>query len=210
MRVLMERKEQSTEWALLFPLRASLFTIKSSMSSKSTLHLIKKEKLNSNERRPRRSSSLSELDKLQSRDILPDVVHSTERTKIHLPNTQIRGSIGDLMNLKKYGGSSCSIRSDTLVARTVPLSTVKSSQSSPWKISCEKVAKELREPLLHEPLTCAQRTLRLSKLIRLQQRTKVFYPLNLSEDTVSVVPKRLFKHRTNYVSDDNSCIFLPH
>ncbi|KXZ75740.1 hypothetical protein TcasGA2_TC035020 [Tribolium castaneum] len=151
----------STEWALLFPLKAGLFTMKSSTSLKtnpSTPRL-----------RMRRGSSMSDLDKLSS--TLPDLVRSTT-TNTSLPHSphlsrsflssntpSVRGSIGDLMNQKKYGSSQWSVRSETLIARTVPLSTVTTKSLSPLEVEVEE-----------GPLTAAQRTKKLSRLIK-QQRS---------------------------------------
>lgn len=100
----------------------------------------------------------------------------------------VRGSIGDLMNQKKFGGSSWSVRSETLIAKTVPLSTVTCRYSPPSPLQHEEI---IRHEIIKEritelerspdevdvpsvvkgsPLTAAQRTQRLSRLIK-QQRT---------------------------------------
>lgn len=99
--------EYSTQLALLFPLKAGLFPCKSDTlrtsdneSSSSAKNIAKAQ----TPIRIRRRSSLPELDKLSA-----------------------TGSIGDLMNQKRYSGS-CSSR-ETLIARTVPLSTVTSRSS---------------------------------------------------------------------------------
>lgn len=200
----METREKSTEWALLFPLKAGLFAMKSSLSSKSVSRGEKeKERLSKKSLQARakirRRSSLSDLDKLQSKTILPDVVKSTEqcseslphspalsRTNLQLGSSSVRGSIGDLMNMKKYGGSTWSVRSETLIAKAVPLSTVTTKQSSPIDKSVEDdLEDELLDefPVSEKPLTSAQRTQRLSRLIKKQRRIMVFSPLQ--KDVVS-------------------------
>ncbi|KAL0118448.1 hypothetical protein PUN28_009244 [Cardiocondyla obscurior] len=204
----METREKSTEWALLFPLKAGLFAMKSSLSSKSVSRGEKERdrlslKKNLAPRaKIRRGSSLSDLDKLQSKAILPDVVKSTEkccseslphspalsRTNLQLGSSSVRGSIGDLMNMKKYGGSTWSVRSETLIAKAVPLSTVTTKQSSPIDKSMEdNLEDELQDefPVSGKALTCAQRTQRLSRLIKKQRRIMVFSPSALKRDAVS-------------------------
>lgn len=205
----MENREKSTEWALLFPLKAGLFAMKSSLSTKSVSRGEKekesKERLSKKSLQARakirRGSSLSDLDKLQSKTILPDVVKSIEkyseslphspalsRTNLQLGSSSVRGSIGDLMNMKKYGGSSWSVRSETLIARAVPLSTVTTKQSSPIDKSMEDdLENELQDefPVSGKPLTCAQRTQRLSRLIKKQRRIMVLSPSSLQRDMVS-------------------------
>lgn len=156
----------------------------------------------------RRGSSMSELDKLINGTGLPDLVRSTTATNRlsaeqagskgydslpHSPHLSrstvnktgscsVRGSIGDLMNQKKYGSSSWSVRSETLVARTVPLSTVTPTKHSPPTpffrdtLGYESLVRGLTclsqaEEELKGPLTTAQRTQRLSKLIRAQRNT---------------------------------------
>lgn len=205
----MENREKSTEWALLFPLKAGLFAMKSSLSSKSVSRGEKESKERLSKKslglqpraKIRRGSSLSDLDKLQSKTILPDVVKSIEkcseslphspalsRTNLQLGSSSVRGSIGDLMNMKKYGGSSWSVRSETLIARAVPLSTVTTKQSSPIDKSMEDdLENELQDefPVSGKPLTCAQRTQRLSRLIKKQRRIMVLSPSSLQRDAVS-------------------------
>ncbi|KYN03121.1 hypothetical protein ALC62_05988 [Cyphomyrmex costatus] len=203
----METRDKSTEWALLFPLKAGLFAMKSSLSSKSVSRGEKesKERLSKkNLREPRakirRGSSLSDLDKLQNKAILPDVVKSTEqcseslphspalsRTNLQLGSSSVRGSIGDLMNMKKYGGSTWSVRSETLIAKAVPLSTVTMKQNSPNSIEKsmeDDLEDELQDefPISGKALTCAQRTQRLSRLIKKQRRIMVFSPSVLQRD----------------------------
>ncbi|KAH0955117.1 hypothetical protein HN011_007887 [Eciton burchellii] len=235
----METREKSTEWALLFPLKAGLFAMKSSLSLRSVARSDKdsdKEtpKISASRKGPpsrarmRRGSSLSDLNKLQSKPILPDVVKSTEkcseslphspalsRTNLQLGSSSVRGSIGDLMNMKRYGGSSWSVRSETLIAKAVPLSTVTARQSpsidrSVEDKSVEDLENELQDefPVTGKPLTCAQRTQRLSKLIKRQRRTTVLSPdslqrgavsrwnLNRWPDGASCAIKALERHRT--------------
>ncbi|GLV31617.1 hypothetical protein CBL_07378 [Carabus blaptoides fortunei] len=159
----------------------------------------------------RRGSSMSELDKLTTGGGLPDLVRSTTANNRlstsqtskgydslpHSPHLSrsgvnktgscsVRGSIGDLMNQKKYGSSSWSIRSETLIARTVPLSTVTPTRHSPPTpcfqedlmyrecisiLDCSAEHVDLPSPGHGYPLTCAQRTQRLSKLIKQQRNT---------------------------------------
>ncbi|EZA60328.1 hypothetical protein X777_13417 [Ooceraea biroi] len=201
----METREKSTEWALLFPLKAGLFAVKSSLSLRSVGRSERdgKDKLpkkNLPRARIRRGSSLSDLDKLQNKQVLPDVVKSTEkceslphspalsRTNLQLGSSSVRGSIGDLMNMKKYGGSTWSVRSETLIAKAVPLSTVTSKQSPSIDKSLEgDLEKEMQDefPVTGKPLTCAQRTQRLSWLIKKQRRMTVLSPKTLQRSVVS-------------------------
>ncbi|KMQ95874.1 hypothetical protein RF55_3882 [Lasius niger] len=203
----METGEKSTEWALLFPLKAGLFAMKSSLSSKSVNRGEKeiKERFLKKNFQPRakirRGSSLSDLDKLQSKAILPDVVKSTEkcseslphspalsRTNLQLGSSSVRGSIGDLMNMKKYGGSNWSVRSETLIAKAVPLSTVTARQNSQIGKSVEDDLEDEPQdefPISGKPLTCAQRTQRLSRLIKKQKRMMVLNPNTLQRNVVS-------------------------
>lgn len=100
-----------------------------------------------NRLRVRRGSSLTDLDKLRCSG-----------------GSSGGGSIGDLMNM--LGGSASSVTSDTLVARTVPLETVRRSpQPTPTRLP--------PPPLIHVsrpvgPMTMAQRTLRFSRLLKYQ------------------------------------------
>lgn len=200
----MDSREKSLEWALLFPLKAGLFAMKWSLSSRSVNRekerIAKKNQLLPNPRM-RRGSSLSDLDKLHSKPILPDVIRSTEkcseslphspalsRTNLQLGSSYVRGSIGDLINMKKYGASTWSVRSESLIARVVPLSTVTPRHSPPFEKSVEDLQNELQDGwhLPGKPLTCAQRTQRLSKLIKKHRHMMtVFSPKTLKRDTVS-------------------------
>lgn len=202
----MDAHEKSMERALLFPLKAGLSAMKSSLYSKSVSRSEKDVKETASKKtiqpraRMRRGSSLSDLDKLQSKTILPDVVKSTEkcseslphspalsRTNLQLGSSSVRGSIGDLMNMKKYGGSNWSVRSETLIAKAVPLSTVTPKQSSPVERSEDDLEGEMEDefPVSGKPLTCAQRTQRLSRLIKKQKRMMVSSPNALHISMVS-------------------------
>lgn len=200
--------DKRTEWALLFPLKASLLTIKSSTTPK-----IERKDPNMDRLRMRRGSSMSELDKLAQNNGLPDLIRSTTTSnKLSLSQTSkgydslphspflsrsgvlnkagscsVRGSIGDLMNQKKYGSSSWSVRSETLIARTVPLSTVTPRHSPPspmqeemifrecLRLESSKDEPEIANPAPGFPLTTAQRTQRLSRLIKQQRSTLDYY-----------------------------------
>ncbi|KAL3279650.1 hypothetical protein HHI36_017156 [Cryptolaemus montrouzieri] len=197
-----EKRTHTTEWALLFPLKTGLFAMRSS-NTRSTDRLKTKtsvKKISENERiRMRRGSSLSELDKL-AENTLPDLVRSTttqhqlslspaslphspflSRSLMSSNTASVRGSIGDLMNQKKFGSSQWSVRSETLIAKTVPLSTV-TPRHSPPSVSCElSMENTLDEFDTLGPLTAAQRTQKLSRLIK-QQRSAIH------RKTVSRIP----------------------
>lgn len=109
--------------------------------------------------RVRRGSSLTDLDKLRG------------------AGSSGGGSIGDLMNM--FSGSANSVGSDTLVARTVPLETVRRSVALP----ASTLARPPPSPLIHVsrpvgPLTMAQRTLRFSRLLKYQP-CSADVPINL-------------------------------
>lgn len=100
--------------------------------------------------RVRRGSSLTDLDKLRCGG-----------------GSSGGGSIGDLMNM--FSGSANSVGSDSLIARTVPLETVR--RTIPPVAS--PPAHPPPSPLIHVsrpvgPLTMAQRTLRFSRLLKYQ------------------------------------------
>lgn len=205
--------------------------MKSSLSSKSVnreKEKIAKEKVTMARARIRRGSSLSDLDKLQNKSILPDVVRSIEkcseslphspalsRTNLQLCTSQVKGSIGDLMNLKKYGGSNWSVRSESIVAKAVPLSTV-TFRHSPW---IERDADDLEDELTDDfqftgqPLTCAQRTQRFSRLIKKQRRMMVFSPNAIKRMIVSSEGSALYAYHSlalDYISNtDLSVKSLP-
>ncbi|CAH0553611.1 unnamed protein product [Brassicogethes aeneus] len=180
----------STEWALLFPLKAGLFSMKSSTVTRSAERIKKKPAKNTNHVRlvMRRGSSMSDLDKVAA-NALPDLVRSTtanqhlsaspasvphspylSRSYMSSRTVSVQGSIGDLMNQKKYGSSQWSIRSETLIARTVPLSTVTPRHSPPPCSEDGMFEDEFDD--VSGPLTVAQRTQRLSRLIK-QQRSSL-------------------------------------
>ncbi|GFG32198.1 hypothetical protein Cfor_04574, partial [Coptotermes formosanus] len=172
----------------------------------------------------RRRSSMSDIDKFTSSVGIPMVRYTggsstpnSHHLRVggdgynsvpHSPGTPRRsntpdigacGSIGDLMNMKRYG-SSWSVRSctETIIAKTVPLSTVTPRGSAPPSpLQDHKQQPELpridskdgercssSDDLEYEDeikddsgsppkLTCSQRTERLSRLIR-QQRVSIF------------------------------------
>lgn len=100
--------------------------------------------------RVRRGSSLTDLDKLRCGG-----------------GSSGGGSIGDLMNL--FSGSVNSVGSDSLVARTVPLETVR--RNVPPVLT--PPSRPPSSPLIYVsrpvgPLTMAQRTLRFSRLLKYQ------------------------------------------
>lgn len=172
--------QHTTEWALLFPLRTGLLSLKSSfaslsetenhdglgvpykaeylseqnisyfkMSSENSSAHSSVENLHQSPRlRSRRRSSMSDLDKLGGiKSNVPDIVrsvtsHSYEHEYDSAPNSPniryirhlhksegVRGSIGDFMNFKRFGGGS-GYRTETIIAKTVPLSTVTKRSSS--------------------------------------------------------------------------------
>lgn len=169
---------RNTEWALLFPLKAGLFAMKSSTKVKVT----KSKSSDKDRSKMRRGSSLSELDKLtvNSADFMRSATASQHlaASPVSLPQspylsrsllssnaTSLKGSIGDLMNLKKYGSSQWSVRSESLIARTMPLTTVTtrpSPRESMLVIPCD-FEDEWWD--VKGPLTTAQRTQKLSRLI---------------------------------------------
>jgi hypothetical protein len=180
-------ENHTTEWALLFPLRAGLFAMKSSSVDRLKKNL--KESPSTCRLRMRRGSSMSDLDKVAS-NTLPDLVRSTtanqqlgaspaslphsphlSRSFLSSNTTSIRGSFGDLMNQKKYGSSQWSVRSETLIARTVPLSTVTPKQS-PSPLAADLSLEGSLDETHGGPLTAAQRTKKLSRLIK-QQRSVI-------------------------------------
>lgn len=184
----------STEWALLFPLRTGLFSMKSSTVTRSVERIKKKNPAKyvaaTGDTRMRRGSSLSDLDKL-SANTLRDLVRSTtanqqlsassasvphspylSRSYLSSNTASVRGSIGDLMNQKIHGSSQWSVRSETLIAKTVPLSTVTPRQSPPLQyVEVDKGKEDLLDEAASGPLTVAQRTQRLSRLIKQQRNS---------------------------------------
>lgn len=115
--------------------------------------------------RVRRGSSLTDLDKLRCGG-----------------GSSGGGSIGDLMNM--FSGSANSVGSDTLVARTVPLETVKRVIPPSTPPSCHPPS-----PLIHVsrpvgPLTMAQRTLRFSRLLKYQPSSADLLIMTVSTLTI--------------------------
>lgn len=109
---------------------------------------VSKNSISGSRLRVRRGSSLTDLDKLRC------------------GASSGGGSIGDLMNM--FSGSASSVTSDTLVARTVPLETVRRPPPP-----CPSLHPIPPPPLIHisrpvGPLTMAQRTLRFSRLLKYQ------------------------------------------
>ncbi|XP_065170136.1 uncharacterized protein [Atheta coriaria] len=190
-----DEEHHSTEWALLFPLKTGLFAMKSSHVARSAERIKHKKAAKEpavaecQRLRMRRGSSMSELDKLAAVP-LPYLVRSTtannqlSASPSSLPHSPYlsrsinsnayltRGSIGDLMNQKKYGSSQWSVRSETLIAKTVPLSTVTPRHSPPGHTRLTPEEEEVEEDSLAGPLTVAQRTQRLAKLLK-QQRAAI-------------------------------------
>jgi hypothetical protein len=247
---IMEEESKTTEWALLFPLKAGMSAFKSTtvishavrdarVSSSKDAKILQRDNHDDgkmedsfptmsstpNSRiRMRRRSSMSDIDKFTSSiGLIPNLARYTVGSSTpnshhlrvsgdgydsvpHSPGTPRRsntpdigacGSIGDLMNMKRYGGSSWSVRSytETIIARTVPLSTVTPRGSAPpsplqdhtqqqpelprivaseQSSSSEDVFEE--NSVLPPILTSSQRTERLSRLIR-QQRGSIFVPV---------------------------------
>ncbi|KAF5304322.1 hypothetical protein FQA39_LY09701 [Lamprigera yunnana] len=208
-----ESDKHSTEWALLFPLKAGLFTMKHSGVTRSQDRLKKKTSTKDLPDRlhMRRGSSMSELDKLAN-GALPDLVRSTtthhhlstspasvphspyfSRSAVSTTSHSVRDSIGDLMNEKKYGSGLWSVRSETLIARLVPLSTVTSKQSPPESCSTTDISIITFIPEecdVNGPLTTAQRAQRLSRLIKQQRITKQTGRMNTYISNSSILEKQ--------------------
>ena len=157
--------------------------------------------------RMRRGSSLTELDRVAaaaaaaracapipppasaavSEPHSPASLSASRRLLAGQPVAARGGSIGDLMNWKRYGegGSAWSVgTTESLVARTVPLSTVTPRTPRTPTRSFEDpddVPPDLLEGVFG--LSCAQRTERLSQLIRQQQKSR---PLLIHAETIAV------------------------
>ncbi|KAF7267732.1 hypothetical protein GWI33_019070 [Rhynchophorus ferrugineus] len=174
---------KSTDWTVLFPLKTGIFRSTDRLKKKMVKSAVEETRL-----KMRRGSSMSDIDKLAQQNGLSDLVRSSTTTQKlsvspasvpHSPymsrsflssttTVSVRGSIGDLMNQKKYGSSQWSVRSETLVAKTVPLSTVTPRQSPP-PVEDYPFAPEITfndEESIDGPLTAAQRTQRLSRLLK--------------------------------------------
>ncbi|CAB3386059.1 Hypothetical predicted protein [Cloeon dipterum] len=160
-----------TQFALLYPLRAGLFGVKSgSSTSLPAPNKLEPRPVAMRERAHqlcrRRGSSMSELDKVQIQQLergrLDERRDAQQQrtsgydTAPHSPALHrrafldsadnVRGSIGDLMNLKQYG-SVWSVRSATeSIAHAVPLATV-----TPRRMA-EPTSEE---PPRHEPAAAA-------------------------------------------------------
>lgn len=185
--------QHTTEWALLFPLRTGLLSLKSSFNSlvdgdsqndglgsiykteylsQQNINLRKATSENSSARssvenlyqfsklKIRRRSSMSDLDKIEGlKTKVSDVTrlvtsHSYEQEYSSTPNSpqtyyirhiqnsqNVCGSIGDFMNFKRFGGSS-GVRTESIIAKTVPLTTVtKKIQSK----NSESIANQINE-----------------------------------------------------------------
>lgn len=133
---------------------------------------------------------MSDLDSIQALSTPPENLARSTTNQSHLGSAQMllckgygsvpqspalsrslaaaHDSIGDLMNMKKFGGSTLSVRSETLVAKAVPLSTVTPRAVSPQRDSPspEEVLTEERVAENPAAMTTAQRTQRLSRLLR--------------------------------------------
>ncbi|KAF4526520.1 hypothetical protein B566_EDAN005887 [Ephemera danica] len=147
----------------------------------------------------RRGSSMSELDRFQMAHLQNSHEHHTDEeqapmslgtpkgsgydtaphspafTRRNLMEESVRGSIGDLMNLKQYG-SMWSVRSATeSIAQAVPLTTVTQRKMAVHETMIRATAAGHvcdQAPQQQECLTTSQRTERLSRLIRKQQSYK--------------------------------------
>jgi hypothetical protein len=213
----------STQLALLFPLRAGLFSVRSGSSTslpppQREMAVTREESIdirNTKGRQGRRrGSSMSELDRFQIAHLqqksrenhheehdneqdqptlsleMPrgsgydTAPHSPALNRRNLLEDSVRGSIGDLMNLKQYG-SMWSVRSATeSIAQAVPLTTVTQRKMAVHETVTRAVSQPvcqqipLQQPPVLECLTTSQRTERLSRLIRKQQSYK---PSKVSE-----------------------------
>ncbi|KAK7789209.1 hypothetical protein R5R35_009627 [Gryllus longicercus] len=115
-----------TDWALLAPLRAGLFVVRSTTAVNASPPRSPSPPQSpppqppppgSERLRRRRRSSMSDLQR--PRAYSPSAAEA--RSPV-MSRRSAAGSIGDLMNM--MSGSASSVRSDTLVARRVPLTTV--------------------------------------------------------------------------------------
>ncbi|XP_047003873.1 translation initiation factor IF-2-like [Schistocerca americana] len=141
----MEEEEHTTQWALFFPLQAGMSAFKSSLPP---------------------SPDLPALDKLSPAlaRLRPGAASATGSAP-HSPG----GSIGDLMNLKCFGGTPTG--GEATVSRGVPLSTL--GNAAPGAASGPRrraAPPPPPPPPPRRPLSCSQRTERLSRLIRQSQR----------------------------------------
>ncbi|CAH1101839.1 unnamed protein product [Psylliodes chrysocephalus] len=172
----------------------------------------------------RRGSSLSNLDKVIQ--TMPDLVRCTTADQQlyvssddHLqksPNMSrslrassnalsTGGSFGDLMNMKQFGSSQWSVRSDSLIAKTLPLSTVTPKPIVTEEILLEDVTNgtstfQERCVVDESSLTAAQRTLKLAKLIQQQRGYK--------DNRIHRIPKRKPCLADN-LNNGSECVDLP-
>lgn len=151
------------------------------MKSSTKVKVTKSKSSEKDRSKMRRGSSLSELDRLT---VNKEFVRSTTTNQhlaaspVSLPQSpylsrsllssntaSLKGSIGDLMNQKKYGSSQWSVRSESLIAKTMPLTTV-TTRPSPRE-SMLVIPSDFDDDVwvAKGPLTTAQRTKKLSKLI---------------------------------------------
>jgi len=213
-----------TQFALLYPLRAGLFGVKSGSSTSlpAAPKVEEKVRLMSKSRRfsQRRGSSMSELDRVQidppddeeegdaagtdqppcyQRTSGPDAATPLTpvlQRRVFLDSSDnIRGSIGDLMNLKQYG-SVWSVRSATdSIAAAVPLTTITHRRmlEAPEEFDAAEAMAPVDDDMLSQlphiagarPLTIVQRTERLSRLIR--RNAKMVKRKNVSRDSVLIL-----------------------
>ncbi|XP_019767708.2 uncharacterized protein LOC125505064, partial [Dendroctonus ponderosae] len=181
----------TSDWTSILAIKS--FTMKSPSHHTRSVERIRKKvsvKMTETEDRlrMRRGSSMSDIDKIALPGNIPDLVrsstanhklsaspasvpHSPYMSRSLLSSTttvSVRGSIGDLMNQKKYGSSQWSVRSETLIAKTVPLSTVTPRQSPPPVDDFLPIPPEItfNDDGVDGPLTSAQRTQRLAHLLK--------------------------------------------
>ncbi|KAL1508907.1 hypothetical protein ABEB36_003727 [Hypothenemus hampei] len=176
----------SSDW--IFPLKSSIFPTKSSRHAISAERIRKKVSIKMTESedrlRMRRGSSMSDIDKIAVPGTMTDFVanHKISPSAASVPpspymsrsflssttTVSVRGSIGDLMNLKKYGSSQWSVRSETLIAKMVPLSTVTPRHSPPPYDDYLPMPPDIifSDENIDGPLTSAQRTQRLAQLLK--------------------------------------------
>ncbi|XP_075211199.1 uncharacterized protein LOC142318520 [Lycorma delicatula] len=160
----------TSEHALLFSLKAGLCALKTNQWDADTRSPEQPDDARS---RYRRGSSLTDLDRFYEQHRTPTITTGSipatptatlKNNNVFFSGLNARGncistgSIGDLMNQSRHYVSSSS--QETMLARALPLSTVKQSFSS------SRTSLHATQSL---PLTCFQRTERLSRLIR-QQR----------------------------------------
>ncbi|KAF6210480.1 hypothetical protein GE061_013586 [Apolygus lucorum] len=164
----MNSEIKKTEWALLFPLKAGLLSLRSSASLELKPAGPPGSPVIPARLRLRRGSSMTDLGRpppLSPVHLAPGVGH------------QPSGSIGDLMNMKRYYGSSGDVTLENIIARTVPLSTVSPRPSRQLDLALDPESPR-RSPrpspkieALPENPTTQQRAQRLSRLISQQRNS---------------------------------------